>query len=59
MVGRHGEVMNTNRNNKLRDVKNSSLPICDDGECGSSALTKEKRWFLVKDQLEAELELEF
>ena len=41
MGGRHGEVMHKNRNNKLKDVKNSSLLVCDDGEYESSALIEE------------------
>ena len=56
--GEHDEVMHRNRNNKLRDVENSSLPVCDDGECGSNALIEEQRQVLVMDQLKAELKLE-
>ncbi|KAJ1395966.1 hypothetical protein SESBI_32935 [Sesbania bispinosa] len=52
---------NDKRNSELKDtdVKIRSLPINDDGECGSSALTEEPNpQVLEMDQLEAELEFE-
>ncbi|KAJ1443846.1 hypothetical protein SESBI_00016 [Sesbania bispinosa] len=56
MSGRNDK---TNSELKDTDVKIRSLPINDDGECGSSALTEEPNpQVLEMDQLEAELEFE-
>ena len=61
MCGRNDEIMLKKTDNELRDtdVKTCGLPVSEDGECGSSALTEEPDiQVLEMDQLEAELELE-
>ncbi|KAI4300246.1 hypothetical protein L6164_033643 [Bauhinia variegata] len=61
MSARHNEVILDMRKSGLRDidVKILSLPVSEDGECGSSALTEEPdRPVLEMDQLEAELQFE-
>ncbi|XP_057438349.1 uncharacterized protein LOC130730371 [Lotus japonicus] len=61
MSDRNEEIMLKETNSELRetDVKIWSLPVNDEGECGSSALTEESGPLVLEmDQLEAELEFE-